>query len=156
MPAGATLRMVWMICRKFIVIVLSDPPWRSPLGRHRNRRMFRTPPQARASRMGASGGLGLRLGRGRGAPRGGDHNRHERRDGLRDGGRQGTGDHRRQRGEQVHDIRRDTLGADGLARARRRDGALGVSLAAMPAGETVCWLSVVPTWPASTMPALTA
>ena len=33
---------------------------------------------------------------------------------------------------------------------------LVVSLAAVPAGDTVCWLSVVPTWPESTRPALTA
>jgi hypothetical protein len=33
---------------------------------------------------------------------------------------------------------------------------LVVSLAAVPAGDTVCWPSVVPTWPANTMPALMA
>jgi len=31
---------------------------------------------------------------------------------------------------------------------------LVVSLAAVPAGDTVCWLSVVPTWPDNTMPAV--
>src|ERR1039458_6152370 len=33
---------------------------------------------------------------------------------------------------------------------------LVVSLAAVPAGETVCWVSVTPAWPAKTMPALMA
>src|SRR5579885_3505121 len=33
---------------------------------------------------------------------------------------------------------------------------LSVSLAAVPAGDTVCWPSVTPTWPDSTSPALTA
>src|SRR5579885_326261 len=33
---------------------------------------------------------------------------------------------------------------------------LVVSLAAIPAGDTVCWPSVAPAWPASTRPALIA
>src|SRR5579884_619247 len=149
--------LVWRICKKFIVVFLSETPPGKPHGAALESEASSAAPR-RGLPYGSFGRrrLCLRLGRGPGAARRRDHHRQERRDGLRDGRRRRTGDHRRQGSEQVTTLAVMPSALTASPAPAAATALLAVSLAAIPAGDTVCWLSVVPTWPASTRPALTA